>query len=537
MSEFDPTAPVPPVPSEHTPPDGPAAPPARRRRLPWVLGVLALVVLLVGGASYAAYALFLRSTGRQPEAVLPASTIAFASVDVDPAAGQKLAAFTTLSKFPALKSRFGLNSGDDVRRYLFDELTGAGTCTSLDFGKDIDPWLGSRVALAAVDLGGKTPVPAIAVQISDASRAGAGLRAVLDCTGAKDVFAAVGTDYLILSDTQSHADTVLAKGESDPLADDPDFASRAAGAPAAVATFYVAPDAGPFLSDLIAQQAGGLGGPGLPPAPAGKAFDDAFASFKGLYAGLRFSGGGLELDMDLPLASADGAGAPVGPRVQALPADTAVTLGSSVPAGIADQLEKLLTTTADGLDQDPQQLARQFRSATGLTFPDGLASLLGESVVLTLGGDAPTDLNRVEDPSQLPIGLLIGGDAAASDRALGTLEKHLGFSLEQLGIARQRTDGALVLSTSPDYLKALTAGGDLGTQERFRDALPDAARAQGLLYVDLDSGWVQSLLRLAEDFGADTAVVKENLDPLAALGLTSVQDGDRLHVRLRITSD
>ena len=96
-------------------PDAETAP-RRRRRTPWVVAVLA-VLLLGGGAAAWAVMSFFRQ-GAQPAEALPASTIAYVSVDLDPSGGQKIDAFRTLDKFPAFKDQVGVSSTDDVRRKL-----------------------------------------------------------------------------------------------------------------------------------------------------------------------------------------------------------------------------------------------------------------------------------------------------------------------------------------------------------------------------------------------------------------------------------
>src|SRR5690349_6472483 len=72
-------------------------PAGRRRGVLVVVGAVAAVG--VAGASWAALSFF--STGPQPAEALPASTIGYLSVDLDPSGGQKIEALRTLQKFPA----------------------------------------------------------------------------------------------------------------------------------------------------------------------------------------------------------------------------------------------------------------------------------------------------------------------------------------------------------------------------------------------------------------------------------------------------
>ena len=73
-----------------------------------VVGVLAL-----GAGAMAAASFF--AQGAQPAEALPSTTVAYASVDLDPSGSQKIDAFRTLNKFPAFKDKVGIHSVDDVR--------------------------------------------------------------------------------------------------------------------------------------------------------------------------------------------------------------------------------------------------------------------------------------------------------------------------------------------------------------------------------------------------------------------------------------
>jgi len=79
---------------------------------PWLLvvGVGVLVLALVGGITYGLRAL--SRGGAQPEDALPAGAFAFAEIDLDPPAGQKLDAFRFLRRFPALLDKLVENAVD-----------------------------------------------------------------------------------------------------------------------------------------------------------------------------------------------------------------------------------------------------------------------------------------------------------------------------------------------------------------------------------------------------------------------------------------
>src|SRR5207248_8370672 len=131
--------------------------------------------------AYAAWSR-LNGNGPQPAEVLPASTVAFAEVDLDPSVGQKLALYKLLQKFP---SSSGLRPsdkdfGDWLVRRLSEGSSGADGST-LDFAKDVRPWLGKRFAVAAVPApagtgaGGSAVDGVVVVQETDEKAAGAAM--------------------------------------------------------------------------------------------------------------------------------------------------------------------------------------------------------------------------------------------------------------------------------------------------------------------------------------------------------------------------
>ena len=77
--------------------DGPSRRRLTRGRI--VVGAAAASVLAIAGGAYVAYGA-LSGGGAQPETVVPAAAAAYAEVDLDPAASQKVAAFRFLHRFP-----------------------------------------------------------------------------------------------------------------------------------------------------------------------------------------------------------------------------------------------------------------------------------------------------------------------------------------------------------------------------------------------------------------------------------------------------
>jgi hypothetical protein len=159
-------------------------------------------------------------------------------------------------------------------------------------------------------------------------------------------------------------------------------------------------------------------------------------------------------------------------------------------------------------------------------------------VTLSLGGDAPDSPDSLEGPADLPLGLLNHGDADKISAIIEKIEEGLGMSLSDLPLNVETADGKVALSPG-DYGDELLDNGDLGSEDSFRSAIPDADRVEGAIYVDFESDWLDLLVDvIADEEGSDTArEVEENLEPLRSLGISSWTDGDVSHGLVKISTD
>ena len=186
-------------------------------------------VLAIGGAAFGAYS-WLSGTGAQPAEALPAETLGYLSVDLDPSGSQKIAALTTLRKFPAFKDEIGLDTDDDLREKIVEEALKDAPCDDLDYADDFEPWLGDRFAVAAIAQGGdETPAPVFVAQIKDAGKAEDGLEAIQECGGEEsgdDLGGwSISGDWVVVAETDEIAEQVTDDAAEGSLADDADFQS------------------------------------------------------------------------------------------------------------------------------------------------------------------------------------------------------------------------------------------------------------------------------------------------------------------------
>lgn len=502
----------------------PATPDGAGRRTTLVAAGAVVLLAAAGAGTWAAVS-FLGS-GAQPAEALPSDTLAYASVDLDPSGAQKIEAVRMLNKFPAFKKEFGLDAEDDLRRVIVEE--SVRDCDSVDYGRDVEPWLGSSFAVAAVDAGEEQPSPVAVLAVDDADGAEEGLAALAKCADDEHGGYAVAGDWAYLAETDAIAEQVADASGGSTLADDADFQDWTAevGDPGVV-TMYAAPGAGAAIADLMASDVGG----DVPEIP--EQVRTAFEDFGGGAAAIRFDDGGMELELagDVPqgmatlLPSAEGASADL---VGTLPAETAFAYGLALPD---DWTRTFMDTlTSYGLPQ--QQVERglaQAEAATGLSLPEDLEALLGEQVALAFGGSLDLEeLLNSGDPSGLPFGVKVRGDVDEVNRVMDTLGQRMGTPQ----MFETETDGDTVAwSMNPDYRSGLAGDGGLGGSETFQDVVPDADESSAIMYVDFDAGdWLT-------DLSMGDQELQSNLQPLSALGISSHVDGGTTRGLVRITTD
>lgn len=221
-------------------------PPTRpRRRAAAVAGVVGVAAVAGGGAW--AWQVW-NAQGAQPAEALPANTLAYLAVDLDPPGGQKVAAFTTLRRLPTLKEELGLGSKDDLRDSLVSEVTSDSGC---DLDEDaLLSWAGDRAALAVVPL--DEPTVVAAVQVDDAAKARDRLDQIVRECGEGELGYVVGEKWAILAETTEIARQVAADAQGRTLAEDSDFRElTGAAGDAGVMTAFLAPESGKALLEAI----------------------------------------------------------------------------------------------------------------------------------------------------------------------------------------------------------------------------------------------------------------------------------------------
>ena len=514
-------------------------PRARRRRTPWVVAIVA--VLLVGGGAAAWAVLSFFRQGAQPAEALPASTIAYASVDLDPSGSQKIDAFTTLNRFPAFKDQVGVSSTDDVRRKIGQAFVSDLGCDGVTYADDIEPWLGDRAAMAAVDLGGRDPVPVAVVQSTDDGKAQDALAAIAGCdrSGSGDGFV-VSHGWALLTDTQAQADQVAAAADHGTLADDPTYQKwNDRLGDSGVVNLYAAPAAGPYLAGQIDRWSGLLSGGSAAyrssltsTVDPGGTMAEELRAFKGAAATVRFTGHGLELalvsESSLP-GSAGFTGDQAGVGVSRLPDDTAAALGISLRKGwFSTMLDRFSGAMGTGMSR--AELTRQIEQSTGLQVPDDVETIMGDSTTFAVGGDIDFQaMVNAADGAQIPVGAVVKGDPGSIEGVLDRLRSSNAPLAELLG--SDSSGGLVAIGPSADYRTQLLAGGHLGDTQAFRDVIASPDHASEVMFVDMDR--FEKSVKEATGSDQQTAA---NLAPLEAIGFSAWVDGDLGRLSLRVAT-
>ncbi|MGN6575121.1 MAG: DUF3352 domain-containing protein [Nocardioides sp.] len=518
---------------------GPVAPedtarPARR----WgVVAAGAAAVLVAAGAGAWGVAQLVGG-GSGPASAVPSIAVAYVSIDLDPSAGQKIEALRTLKKFPALADTFDLGVRDDLRRWVFEQIQEQDGCPGVDYGRDVEPWLGDRMALAAVPDDTTPLAPLLAVQVSDREAAAAGVEALQACgDGTDGATASDGADepagvafvgdYMLVTEHQDDADAMARAAEAAPLEDDPAYSTwmERVGDPGFL-TAYVTPDAPQRMTEL-GDELGGVPGAGK----VGERMRGLWKDFEGLAAVVRFHDGSVEAEVaaaGLPAgATVDG---PTGPSLETLPDTTAAAMTLSLrPGWLQGYLDSIGAVLSAGESVD--EFWTGVESDTGLALPEDVETLLGDGFSLSV--DASADLGAMErsyDVPTAPVALRVSGDAKASRAVLDRVLGLVGVGPDDVAV--RNDDGLLVVGLDPDYVEKLAAAdGDLGDSETFTAVVPEAGRASSALYVDFDvNGWLDALT----DGDAEASA---NLAPLRALGLSAWQADGVQHGLLRLSTD
>ena len=482
-------------------------------------GLAAAAVLGVGGGvAYGGPALVrLVGGGTQPSDVLPAEALAYAELDLNPSAGQKLAAVRFLRKFPETKERF--EESKDPRASLWELISkDEEELSSLDYAREVEPWLGDRLGMVVLPpaAGEKEPEVAVALQVRNEERARQGIPKLFDSPDDEDPGFVVQDGYAVFAADEAAARRLAAAGRARSLAENPTFAADAERlGDAGVSSGWVDLSR---LRDVL--------------TPAAAELSDAELevlkeSMRGrvTYA-VRFEGDDLELAMDgAELPDTEAYAGPAAVELGRLPATTVGALGlvngDELVTRFWDRVVRELEATEPGAREELAGIGRE----SDLDLPADLAVLLGDSFLLALDAEGLPDAPA--------LGAKVRTDGAQAERVLRKVQNLATREGEELPLVTRRTGDGLLMGGDEGTLDRLAGREELGATPEFRAALPELATADLAGYLDLD--------RIADTFVGepedDERKVLEAMRAVDAIGMTVSSDGTGdARLRLRIVT-
>jgi Protein of unknown function (DUF3352) len=480
----------------------------------WVGAAVAVAVVAALSLGGMTLLKVLGSGGAQPEDVFPNSAIVFAKLDLNPSAGQKLAAFQFASRFPKVKDKV-TSEDTSIKESIFGSIFTGSKSWGLDYKLDVQPWLGDRIGVGvfpAMD-GDNKPETAIAIAFTDENAAKAALDKAIAHANSKVqmVGYAFADGYVVVSDTAAHAQALVTEGKVSPLAlpawstygdDVRSLGSDQVGVVwVDVAASYKAILQGQLMNGPLGQ----LKGTSDPKNATGR-----------FVMGLHVDPSYLELTgkgIDLRGASAPttaGAANQAG-LMASFPSDVFGAASATVLGHAGDRLFAGLIANGDPIGVKPML------SRLGIDSGKQVDALLGNEIGVVVGGtiDHPEYAVRTRgsDPDT----------ALAVARKAVTAAQIPGLTVQKI------TDPDGILAGVGSGLTAAIVNGSgskLGDNEAFRQVVPDLGAANFAAYVNL--------AKLVPLMAKDSPKDAESLKPFSALGLTAA-GGAEPSFRLRLS--
>jgi hypothetical protein len=563
-------------------PDG--RPKSGRRRRVVVGAAIGAVVLLAAGAGVAYLAL--RGSPDRMAPMVPADATVYATVYLDPSAGQKVNVVSLAGRFPALEDEQA--RGRTIERIMDDLLVETG----LTFARDVRPWLGTQIGVAARIETGSEAV-AVLIDSMDDAAARAALAKARATSGEQDSWT-----------ERSHSGVSIFVGRSSDPSADPNVYAFVDG------TVVLADDV-EMVEDIVDASQGSaeslsvsrLYTETIDPLPGGKlgllyvnletlvaelddVIDPAVVDLSGGIGKLdAFRGLGLSVSaeqdgvaMDFTVLVDPGKLDPEERESLESPLQKSRVL-AFVPEGTyllfaENGFQRTVEDAIVQLEENDPSFAEQGREI-GLTGPDGaIQHLTGDfafelepgSTLAEIGpdqrvavpagafligtGDEPSATRVLDNLAQMLVEgtEFVGPETGASFTPRWETDEYRGVTisflripdLEGVGVIPSYaiTEGVAIVASSPQEARAvIDAKADeagIASVARFRRTVGDSSETSaGLLYVDVEA--VARAIREsltspeAEDYDEDVA---PNLDPVKAFGTSSTASSTRVSGRL-----
>ncbi len=542
-------------------------------------GVVGLA--LVGGAAFGAYTLWentLGGGGPQPADVLPASTVGYVRLDLDPSASQKVDLLNLIDRVPQVKDGLGLqdvDSQDDLREAAFTEWFGLEDLCDVDYDTDVKPWLGERAALAVVgdfeitddEQETAESVAAnsvIVIQVTDEEKARDGIVKLAEDCGIMDSIAndldvdagdpgiVFRDGYALVTIDQDAADAIDAAADKGTLAGDNEAFSDdmdALGEDGIVSGWYDQKTLFAKIEDSAPEELEDISG-------IYEKLETTAFTLRATDETLEIAGTAqVDHEFDLPDTES----------LAGLPADT--LLGLSLVGGETlsgrlwdaivpmaelyfdfqsafytcpdyddyDYVEPSPAPTDPEVPPDPEvqpptptceepptfdEQLEAFEAETGLSLPEDLEALFGQEFNIYVGGEDVDDAANAHDLEDALDAIDAGVEVVSDDKGETADVFEALIEYFHVGLDVTTTDEGVVIATNDDAADKLENDDDLGTTETFGSVIDEHDQLLGGGYLDI-AGVVDAL----KAFGAPNEFTDE-LAFLRALGITAWAEDD-----------
>lgn len=506
----------------------PVAPTEPTKSRSFLLIALAVVAaLVIGGGAWAATRA-LSGGGDQPANALPADTAAYLRLDIDPSVGQKIAAVRFFDGLD--EEALDTLRSDDIRKEAFEWLAEQDEAfAAISYDEDIEPWLGDRLGLGVIPNGSEEPYVGIALQVKDEEAADAGLTKLQEATNASSEEGADEAqgldwffhgDYAVLTTTDA-VGALQDKLEAGTLADDDTFrADMDALGEQGVVSGWVNAEPLADLAESSAEQGGVAAAldPTYMVGSMGGATQLAEDAVTGRYAAaLRFSEDNIEVHG--VARGLEGMGIEGGDSAQLildLPEDTAGAFSLEHGDQLVANAYKMFS------EQMPDEVAEAEAQASeaGFKLPEDIQTLVGSSLVVSVGPGIVDLVGGAEDPEAIEVAYRTETDTDKAEELLGRILTASGEADADEFLQRRSDDGVFSLAVSQAYLDKVAEGGALGNDTMFQSAVPNAEGADSVFYVNVNA-FEDLYLQDIEDEDA-----RNSLEQLGAIGFSSTVDGD-----------
>jgi HPt (histidine-containing phosphotransfer) domain-containing protein len=173
-------------------------------------------------------------------------------------------------------------------------------------------------------------------------------------------------------------------------------------------------------------------------------------------------------------------------------------------------------------EQMPDEVAEVEAQASeaGFTLPEDIQTIVGSSLVLSVGPGIVDVAGDMEDLEALEIAYRTETDTDKAEELLGRVLEASGEPDADQFLLRRSDDGVFSLAVSQSYLDEVAEGGALSNHKMFQSAVPNADAADSVFYVNVNAF---EDLYLPEVPNEDA---RTSLEQLGAIGFSSTVDED-----------